>query len=149
MCRDMRPAAHLLFFAPPKKRRQKKGGPTCRVPALRFGQPVVLARGEALRNSLCSLRSRRSNSRSESVHEARASCSALALPSRSVPRHDQRGRGPDSGHCFARPWFFLGYIVLVSFGSRVAKLTYMSEASSFTAFSTPVALPATRTGLDS
>ena len=43
--RDMRPAAHLLFFASPKKRRQKKGDPTGRVPALRCGQPAMLASG--------------------------------------------------------------------------------------------------------
>ena len=48
----MRPAAHLLFFASPKKRRQKKGDPAGRVPALRCGQPAMLASGAVLRNSL-------------------------------------------------------------------------------------------------
>ena len=110
--RDVRPAAQLLFLLRPDRRpqksNQKKADPTGRVPALRFGQPAVLTRGEVLQNSLCSLRSLRSNNCSKLVHEARASCSALSLPSRSVPRHVQRGRGPDSGHCFARPWMRCG-----------------------------------------
>jgi len=37
------PAGDLRFFASPKKRRQKKGDPTFCVPALRSGQPAVLA----------------------------------------------------------------------------------------------------------
>ena len=106
--RDVRPAAHLLFFVSPperrpKKRRQKKGDPTGRVPALRSGQPPVLDQWVVLRNSLCSLRSRRSNNRSKSVHEARAYCIALAHPLLCAPQHVQRGWEPDSGHCFARP----------------------------------------------
>ena len=98
--RDMSPAVHLLFFAPPKKRRQKKGGPTCRVPALRSGQPVVLDRGAGHpggavpSNSLCSLRSRRSNNAGKSEVEARASCRALARPSLCAPRHVKRGWEP-------------------------------------------------------
>ena len=69
--REFAPAGDLLSFAPPKESRQRKGGPTGRVPSLCFGQPAMLVRGAALPNSLCSLRSRRSNSGSESVHEAR------------------------------------------------------------------------------
>ena len=89
--RDMRPAAHLLFFASPKKRRQKKGDPTGRVPSLRCGQPAMLAPGAVLRNSLRSLRSLRSNSRSKSVHEAWACCAAHARPTPCASRHGQRG----------------------------------------------------------
>jgi hypothetical protein len=35
------PGGNSLFFASPKKSKQKKGDPTVRVPALRFGQPVM------------------------------------------------------------------------------------------------------------
>ena len=95
--RDMRPAAHLLFFASPKKRRQKKGDPTGRVPSLRCGQPAMLVPGAVLRNSLCSLRSRRSNNRSKSDHEAHASCGACARPRPCASRHGQRGVEPQHG----------------------------------------------------
>jgi hypothetical protein len=44
-CRDLRPAAHLLFFASPKKSKQKKGDPAVCVPALRCGQPAVRVAG--------------------------------------------------------------------------------------------------------
>ncbi|MET4577847.1 hypothetical protein ABIE13_002958 [Ottowia thiooxydans] len=105
----MRPAAQLPSFgrrsgAPPPDGRPKepgarKGGPTVRAyagrdPSLRYGQPPVLNRAATLRNSLCSLRSRRSDIRSKLVHEARASCSALARPSLCAPRHGQRGGTP-------------------------------------------------------
>jgi len=89
--RDVRPAAHLLFFASPKKSRQKKGDPTGRVPSLRCGQPAMLAPGAVLRNSLCSLRSRRSNNRSKSDHDAWACCAAHARPTPCASRHGQRG----------------------------------------------------------
>ena len=39
----MRPAAQWLSFASPKESHQRKGDPTRCVPALRFGQPAVLA----------------------------------------------------------------------------------------------------------
>ena len=89
--RDMRPAAHLLSFASPKESRQRKGDPTGRVPSLRCGQPAMLAPGAVLRNSLCSLRSRRSDNRSKSDHEAWACCAAHARPSPCASRHGQRG----------------------------------------------------------
>ena len=95
--RDARPAAHLLFFASPKKSRQKKGDPTGRVPSLRCGQPAMLAPGAVLRNSLRSLRSLRSNSRSKSVHEAWACCAAHARPTPCASRHGQRGVEPQHG----------------------------------------------------
>jgi hypothetical protein len=37
------PAGDLLFFASPKKPKEKKGDPMVWVPALRYGQPAVLA----------------------------------------------------------------------------------------------------------
>ena len=87
----MRPAAHLLFFASPKKRRQKKGDPTGRVPSLRCGQPAMLVPGAVLRNSLCSLRSRRSNNSSKSDHDAHASCGARATPQALRRRRSLKG----------------------------------------------------------
>ena len=53
------------------------------------GQPAMLGRGAALPNSLCSLRSRRSNSGSESVHEARML--RCARPTPCASRHGQKG----------------------------------------------------------
>jgi hypothetical protein len=41
-CRDVRPAAHLLFLRRQEKK-AKEGDPTVCVPALRSGQPAVLA----------------------------------------------------------------------------------------------------------
>ncbi len=105
--RDMRPAAHRLSFASPKESRQSsrsgvrslraaklrehKSDPTGRVPSLRCGQPAMLAPGAVLRNSLCSLRSRRSDNRSKSVYEAWACCAAHARPSPCASRDGQRG----------------------------------------------------------
>jgi hypothetical protein len=43
--RDVRPSAQSLSFASPKENDQRKGDPTVCVPALRFGQPAVLAAG--------------------------------------------------------------------------------------------------------
>ncbi len=48
--RDVRSAAHLLFFASPKKSRQKKGDPTSATPALRYGAN--------LRRNACGVRRR-------------------------------------------------------------------------------------------
>ena len=107
--RGVRPAAQSLSFAPPKEPGARKGGPTDRVPALRFGQPAVLVPEAVRQNSLLSLRSMRSNSCRKLDHEAVASCGATARPWPCAPRHGQRGGIPDSGHCFARPsngWSF-------------------------------------------
>ena len=41
-CRDVPPAGHLLFLRRQEKK-AKEGDPTVCVPALRFGQPAVLA----------------------------------------------------------------------------------------------------------
>ena len=42
-CRSVAAAGDLLFFASPKKPKEKKGDPGACVPALRYGQPAVLA----------------------------------------------------------------------------------------------------------
>ena len=97
------PAVQSPSFASPKERNPRKGDPTGRVPSLRCGQPVVLTHGAVPSNSLCSLRSRRSNNAGKLEHEAEASCSASARPIRCAPRHGQRGGEPCSGHCCARP----------------------------------------------
>ena len=101
--REFAPAGDLLFFVSPKKSRQKKGDPTGPVPPLRCGQPAMLGRGAALRNSLraCALRS---NNRSESEHEAWACCAAHARPTPCASRHGQRGDEVHTGHRCARPW---------------------------------------------
>ena len=48
----MRPAAQWLSFASPKESHQRKGDPARCVPALRCGQPAVLAPGGVRANSL-------------------------------------------------------------------------------------------------
>ena len=63
----------------------------------------MLAPGAVPSNSLCSLRSRRSNNAGKLEHEAGASCSAPARPMRCAPQHGQRGGEPCSGHHCARP----------------------------------------------
>ena len=75
--RDVRPAAHLLFFASPKQRRQKKGDPTGRVPSLRCGQPAMLAPGAVLRNSLRAARFVQTTAASQCTKHGHA---ALPMP---------------------------------------------------------------------
>ena len=62
-----RRSSHFLLLGQ-KKVTKEKAAPLAVSPS---GQPAMLGRGAALPNSLCSLRSRRSNSGSESDHEAR------------------------------------------------------------------------------
>ncbi|MET4575208.1 hypothetical protein ABIE13_000305 [Ottowia thiooxydans] len=90
----MRPAAQPPSFGPPKEPGARKGGPTVRVPALRYGQPPVLVPKAVRQNSRRSLRSLCSDSCRKLVHEARASCSALARLGHCAPRHVQRGGTP-------------------------------------------------------
>ena len=75
----MCPRRGTFFSCVAKKRRQKKATPLSASPALRYGATCG-ARGRcALRNSLRA-GALRSNSRSESVHEARVSCGTRATP---------------------------------------------------------------------
>jgi len=101
--RDVRPAAHLLSFASPKESRQRKGDPAVSDPALRCGQPAVLA-GGVRRRTHCALAALRSNSCGESDHAACASCGAPAHPAHCAPRRRQKGVGERTGHRCARPW---------------------------------------------
>ena len=99
----MRPAAHLLFFVSPKKSRQKKGDPTCRVPALRCGQPAMLGHGAALRNSLRAPKGaplgQPQRVRARSMVLLRSPCPPHALRFSARPE----GSGENTGHRFARP----------------------------------------------
>ena len=99
----MRPAAHLLSFASPKESRQRKGDPTCRVPALRCGQPAMLGHGAALRNSLRAPKGaplkqpQRVRARSAAILRCPRPPHALRFSAR------PEGVGEKTGHRFARP----------------------------------------------
>ena len=84
----MRPAAQWLSFASPKESHQRKGDPTRCVPALRFGQPAVLA-SSGVSLELASLRQSRA---------------LIRWPLRSSA-HPEGNPKPDShtGHRCARP----------------------------------------------
>ncbi len=89
-CRDVRPAAHLLFLRCQEKK-AKEGDPTVCVPALRFGQPAVLASsGVSLELA--------------SFHYAQTI--AIPDPLAAALLGAYRGEwepNSHSGHCFARP----------------------------------------------
>ena len=104
------PHPDLLSLASPRESKQREGDPGAPVPALRSGQPAVLAPWAALRNSHRSLRSLSSDKRNESDIEAQG---ALAQPMALRSSAGAQGKlpfGPSlrsawgSGHCFARPW---------------------------------------------
>ena len=101
--REVRPAAHLLFFVSPKKGRQKKGDPTGRVPALRCGQPAMLGPGAALRNSLRAPKGaplgQPQRVRARSMGLLRSPCPPHALRFSARPE----GIGENTGHRCARP----------------------------------------------
>ena len=89
--RDMRPAAHLPFFASSKKGRPKKDDPTVRVPfaALRGNLRCSLAGRAAELATRCALRS---NNCGKSVHEGWRPA-APARPAPCASRHGQKGGG--------------------------------------------------------
>ena len=97
--------AVTFFLSRQKESNQRKRRPRWPCP-LRFasGQPAMLGRGAALRNSLRSLRSLRSDNRSESEHEAWACCAAHARPTPCASRHGQKGVEAHTGPRCARPW---------------------------------------------
>ena len=85
------PAGDSLSFASPKESKQRKGDPTVCVPALRFGQPAVLA-SSGVSLELAALRF--------------AQTIASPDPLAAVLLGAYRGvweRNSHSGHCFARP----------------------------------------------
>ena len=101
--RDVRPAAHLLFFASPKKSRQKKGDPTARVPCAALRGNLRCSVAGRLCGTHCAPAALRSDNRSESEHEAWACCAAPARPTPCAPRHAQRGWETHPGRRCARP----------------------------------------------
>ena len=101
--RDVRPAAHPLFFASPKKSRQKKGDPAARVPCAALRGSLRCSVVGRHCGTHCAPAALRSDNRSESDHEAWACCAAHARPTPCAPRHAQRGWETHPGHCCARP----------------------------------------------
>jgi len=100
--RDVRPAAHLLFFASPKKSRQKKGDPQSATPALRCGADLRRRAGGVRGGTRCAPAALRSNIPRESDHEASASFGAAATPPARRRRRSHRGES-ETGHRCARP----------------------------------------------
>ena len=91
-----------------KKVTKERATPLSASPALRYGATCGARGRGALRNSLRA-GALRSNSRSESVHEARVSCGTRATPPAALLgayRGDGGVKQPNStsGHCFARPF---------------------------------------------
>ena len=89
------PAGDSLSFASPKESKQRKGDPTVCVPALRFGQPAVLA-SSGVSLELAALR----------FAQTIASPDPLAAALLGAYRGDGGAKQPNSlsGHCFARPF---------------------------------------------
>ena len=89
------PAGDSLSFASPKESKQRKGDPTVCVPALRFGQPAVLA-SSGVSLELATLR----------FAQTIASPDPLAAVLLGAYRGDGGAKQPNrpSGHCFARPF---------------------------------------------
>ena len=85
------PAGDLLSFASPKESKQRKGDPTVCVPALRFGQPAVLA-SSGVSLELAALRF------AQTIASPDPLAAALLGAYRGVWERNSR-----SGHCFARP----------------------------------------------
>ena len=87
-------------------RRQKKVGKEKATPlavSLRFAAGSLRCSCAGRRcGTRCALAALRSDSRSESEHEAWSCCAAHARPTPCASRHGQRGWG-DTGHRFARP----------------------------------------------
>ena len=99
------PGGAPTFLVRTRKVGKRKRPPVCGPFAALRGRPASRCWRGALRNSLRSLRSLRSDSRSESDHEAVASCGATATPP--APRRRRSHRGKDgTGHRCARPRFF-------------------------------------------
>ena len=86
--RDVRPAAHSLSFASPKESKQRKGDPGPRVPALRCGQPAVLAAwAHCTTRTVRCAHSARTGAMSQSLMRAMLA----RRPCRSAPRRGHRG----------------------------------------------------------
>ena len=89
----MRPAAHVLFLTRQEKK-AKEGDPTGRVPAAMLRGNLRCSIGRSRCRTRCAPLALRSNSCSESEHEARACCAARAHRPLCASRHVHRGAKP-------------------------------------------------------
>ena len=106
------PAGDLLSFASPKESKQRKGDPTVCVPALRSGQPAVLA-ASGVSLELASLRQSRA---------------LIRWPLRSSAHSEGMGEpNSHSGLCCARPWGRqLAFNVPWAFSTHIVRLATKS-----------------------
>ena len=110
-CRDVPPAGHLLFLRRQEKK-AKEGDPTVCVPALRFGQPAVLA----------------SSGVSLELAALRQSRALIRWPLRSSAHSEGMGEpNSHSGLCCARPWGRqLAFNVPWAFSTHIVRLATRS-----------------------
>ena len=110
-CRDVPPAGHLLFLRRQEKK-AKEGDPAVCVPALRFGQPAVLA-ASGVSLELASLRQSRA---------------LIRWPLRSSAHSEGMGEpNSHSGLCCARPWGRqLAFNVPWAFSTHIVRLATRS-----------------------
>ena len=113
-CRDVPPAGHLLFLRRQEKK-AKEGDPAVCVPALRFGQPAVLA-SSGVSLELAALR----------FAQTIASPDPLAVALLGA----YRGEGEPNSHsglCCARPWGRqLAFNVPWAFSTHIVRLATRS-----------------------
>ena len=110
-CRDVPPAGHLLFLRRQEKK-AKEGDPAVCVPALRSGQPAVLA-ASGVSLELASLRQSRA---------------LIRWPLRSSAHSEGMGEpNSHSGLCCARPWGRqLAFNVPWAFSTHIVRLATKS-----------------------
>ena len=93
-CRDVRPAAHLLFLRRQEKK-AKEGDPQSATPALRYGANLRRCACGVRRGTRFAAAQRRSDSHGESDHEAwalRRPCHPATAPPQVCPVAQRRGR---------------------------------------------------------
>ena len=96
-------ARRRTYFSLCRQRKVGKRKATPLAVSLRFAAGSLRCSGMGRRcGTRCALAALRSNSRSESEHEAWSCCAAHARPTPCASRHGQRGLG-NTGHRFARP----------------------------------------------
>ena len=97
-------ARRRTYFSLCRQRKVGKRKATPLAVSLRFAAGSLRCSGMGRRcGTRCALAALRSNSRSESEHEARPSFGGRARPTPCASRHGQRGFGENTGHRFARP----------------------------------------------
>ena len=106
-CRDMRPAAHLLFLRRQEKK-AKEGDPQSATPALRYGANLRRGGCGVRRGTRFAAAQRRSDSHGESDHEAwalRRPCSPRNRPDAGAASRGWTAEHPNShtGRRCARP----------------------------------------------